>query len=91
MAFLIVKFVTVLVLVDGQVHNSYITTSFKGHKMFGYLWRAIVGRFKSCEHHWEHMETLEITDKFQRPTEKIYILRCSKCGEVKQVRVKAND
>lgn len=49
--------------------------------MLGLLWRLLVGRFTSCQHVWEIIESGQIKTILtgnQKGT--YYILKCTKCG-----------
>ena len=52
--------------------------------MLGYLWRLIIGRLSSCEHHWTTIKTGEITSDDVVVIGSYYDLQCDKCGDLKR-------
>lgn len=53
--------------------------------MLGFLWRMLVGRFKSapaCEHKWKMEHEYNIVDEYERVKGSRFVLRCEKCGEI---------
>lgn len=50
--------------------------------MIGWLWRIIVVRFTSCEHHWEKDHVASITNNMGNEIGYLIVMRCKKCGEI---------
>lgn len=51
--------------------------------MLGWIWRMLVGRFSTCEHHWEVLKQLVIENNKNDSIGVEYHMKCSKCGEIK--------
>ena len=54
--------------------------------MIGWIWRALVGRFSQCDHHWKTENVISVVDRVDGQERKYrrYVLQCTKCGEIKQ-------
>jgi hypothetical protein len=50
--------------------------------MIGWLYRFLIGRFSQCDHKWETIDTVHVTDTGQDTAWYRYILKCEKCGEI---------
>lgn len=50
--------------------------------MLGFLWRMLVGRFKSHEHKMEIIETIALVNIENIPVGQKYILQCTTCGDL---------
>ena len=54
--------------------------------MLGWLWKFLVGSFYTCGHHWEIEDLINVwaySDSV-KPCGTRYILKCTKCGDMKQ-------
>jgi len=53
--------------------------------MIGWIWRLLVGKFNSCDHEWETIESSTVQRREDNTRiGKSYVLRCKKCGEMKK-------
>lgn len=70
--------------------------------MLGWLWRLIVGRFRSCHHRWSVLDKNELKlprteaavgwysgpeSGRWRVVGRIYTMQCAHCGNIKSVKV----
>lgn len=51
--------------------------------MLGWLYRVVVGNFKSCKHEWEIINKGTVSSQ-GRKVGVFYVLQCKHCGELKQ-------
>lgn len=42
---------------------------------------------KSCEHKWAELDVIKVFEGGARPVERIYVLRCEHCGDIRKRRV----
>jgi len=57
--------------------------------MIGWLWRIIVGRFSSCEHQWEIFTQFRLRDENNAIIGRLVVLRCQKCGKLKNFKIES--
>jgi hypothetical protein len=51
--------------------------------MIGWLWRMVIGRFTTCHHRWMVRESITGNYVIGNGTRRFYVLRCEKCGDMK--------
>jgi len=54
--------------------------------MLGWLYRVLVGSFKSCEHKYKIVSQFKITDYCGNTTAHRYVQQCEHCGKLKNFR-----
>jgi hypothetical protein len=58
--------------------------------MIGWLYRALIGRFRVCEHHWEILHEVSVfTSSVERPIGQDYHLQCKNCGDLKFMKTRS--
>lgn len=50
--------------------------------MLGYIWRMLIGRFKSHEHKLKIIQVVNVVDENDIKIGQKFILQCTECGDI---------